>query len=169
MNFKKDTIDYEAFLALAQKMTDEQYGEESEYTSFHEVLEDFEYISEPITKTIDPSSSCDLTKVKRDKIKSALESTGNVVIGNFVLKIHRYQGSFDRAYKEKANEFSISLYEKKSKIHNKVHINKDYRFKEAPWLFYFKDPVKGGTGIPTDTLVEIVRWLQAITKMGIFI
>lgn len=170
MNFKKDTIDYEEFLKLAEKMTSEQYGEDSDYRSFQDVLDDHEYIPPAKeTRPIDPSSNSDLTKVKRDQIKEALTKTGNVTIGNFVLKIHRYQGSIERAAKERPNEYSISLYEMKNKMPKKVQVTTDYRFKEVPWLSYFKDPIKGGSGIPGETLVDIVRWLQAIVKMGIFI
>jgi hypothetical protein len=162
-------IDYQTFLELAKKMTEDQYGEEDR--SYQEILDEREYLaSQEIRKHIDASSSANISSMKRDKIKEAIVNNGNLVIHNFVIKIHRYQGSAEKAAYEKKDLFNISLHEKgKNKMHNKVQIMTDYRFKEMPWISYFRDPIKGGKDIPIDTLIEIIRYLQVISKMDIFL
>src|ERR1700722_10169851 len=113
----KETIDYEEFLKLAERMLASQY--EEDYGSYQEVLDNHIHISERIEKEIkpiDPGSSIDLSQAKRDKIREGIEKHGNVTIGPFVLKIHRYQGGSKKAGLEKPGQFSISVYEMENKM-----------------------------------------------------
>jgi hypothetical protein len=100
-------------------------------------------------QTIDPNKCIDLTNTKGDRIKDELGKTNNVMVGSFLLKLGR-----------NGNSFNPNLYEVIDKLHQSIKWEKDARFASVPW--------KGEGQVSLDKLVEIVRWLQMITKMSIF-
>ena len=45
---------------------------------------------------------------------------------------------------------------------------KDNRFKDCDWINYFKIPMCG-YDVPTDKVIDIVRWLQFVSKNPAFV
>lgn len=148
---KEKKIDYQQFLTLARKMLAEQYGEENDNKVFQEILEE---ASEPAPiRRIDPQSSIDLTNVKSDKLMENISKTGNVIVGKFVLKIIRG--------KSEPEALSFFLYEQgKDQIHRRIQ-ETDLRFRDALLLLSRPISLAG--------LVALVRHLQIISKMSIFL
>lgn len=173
MNSPKEQIDYEAFLDIAKKLTEEQYGEDNKYECFQDVLDDEAYtLSSPVVMEKQPifnvNGITDLTKVKSANLATEIKKAGNLQIGKFLIKIKRYAGQYEQA-KNRTGFLDINIFEEKNKIHKKINVNKDSRFKDVPWSEHFKDEVNAGNQIPFDTVVEIVRWLQVIDKLVAFI
>jgi hypothetical protein len=72
---------------------------------------------------------------------------------------------------------NISIFEMKNttpisgapcKMQYRANFHKDNRFKGKPWLELFS---KFGTAdnVPTETVVDIIKWLQVIQKIGVFL
>ena len=165
------SIDYEEFLNLAKSLVDEQY--DANVNDYQEVLDRGQEQLEKYQqqeKIIQANSSNNATDLKQEKIRAAIENSGNLEIGKFTLKILRPEGTRSKEYQKlREGLLNISIYEKGlDKLHRKVKVAEDNRFKEAEWISYFKDPLRSGREVPIETVVEIVTWLQAIEKMLLF-
>lgn len=167
MIFPKDKIDYEEFLKLAEKLTEEQYDEEVG-SNYQEVLDKHEWFPKPEQKTKAINVGVeDLTNTKYEDIAAKIKGQENIKIGKFLIKIKRYHGSAEK-YKNSETKLDITIMEEKEKIHRKVQIAKDTRFTEVPWISHFNGSVRDGLGLPAEVVVDIIRWLQVMDKMVIF-
>lgn len=156
------------FLERARKEMEEEYGDE-----LGEIIPEIDY-SVPSEKAIDPMSNAMLDNVGRERLEKALLSSGNCTIGRFILKIHRDKGAVAKRRDDKAGCLSVSLYEKGDDgLDRRVQMERDYRFREAPFLTYFDKPShkvqEVGKNVPIEDLVLLLRWLQAINNIGAFI
>lgn len=164
----------EEYLKLVEKFFNEQYDE----VPFIESLPNDAWIyadppAKDKMKLPGHDGITDLTNVKKDKIAEILHTCRNIKIGNFLVKITKYHGEPD--YEGGANfGLDICIYEEKvksnppSKIQYKVDVHKDTRFSGRVWIEHFNS-FKIGANIPLETVVEIVRWLQAIKRMSAFL
>jgi len=54
------------------------------------------------------------------------------------------------------------------KMSYKMDFSQDDRFSNRPWITYFNTQGRAHN-IPVETVVEIVRWLQALKRMNAFL
>lgn len=179
MSFNPD-MTLEEFIKLTEQFADERYGtsitaENSAnlvYTADN-ILAEAETRKERMEKLkmISDTSAWDLTDAPMALIKQKVQTTGNITAGRFSIKIR-----INKTEKDKTT-VNVNIYENKpykgqfgtNLILKKVDVLKDMRFDTRPWLTYFKNPVKGGYNIPIETAATIVRWCQAVHKMGAFL
>ena len=113
----------------------------------------------------------DLIDASEEEIKEKIHTTGNIKIGQFLIKIKNYKKDTKTTtinmaiYEERLNE----TYFGKNTIAKRVNIVKDLRFETCDWLKYFINPITSGINIPIETAAEIVRWLQGVVKLGAFL
>jgi hypothetical protein len=117
----------------------------------------------------------DATKFKKEEIQDALYKCMNIQIGNFLLKIDKYHGFPDTHGNGSNLTLDIQTWEKKYRTPSgnpcnmdfRVDLSKDDRFANRPWINLFNGCY--GSKVPVETVVEIVRWLQAIKRMTAFL
>jgi len=113
----------------------------------------------------------DATNLRKDQIKTAICKTQNIQVGSFSIKINGYYGTTPL----EKGVLSFSVYEKKTTTPNghpcnmdvRADLSKDNRFTDRPWLSYFKG--SGAYDVPIDTIVDIIRWMQAVKKLSAFL
>lgn len=116
---------------------------------------------------------CDLTNIKKNKMKDFIIKSTGIRVGQFVAKIIKSE------YSEKNMKdlvLDITLYEEKYKtslgnpavLLNKIDPVKDYRFSKCAWVSYWNN-FQVGKKVPIDTVVDIARWLQGVRKLTAFI
>ena len=175
--YMDEKVSLEEYLRLIEKYADELYGSENPDVDYDDIIPDWEeqetYYEAKEKPRFDYDAACDLTTANEDKIRVRLHLVGNIMVGKFLLKANRYTAGamFDKvAKKEDPGPFlTIAIYEQRKKLHDKVNLAKDVRFQGMPWIVYFKNPIASGKDIPFETVVEIVRWLQGISRLPSFL
>lgn len=166
------TLTKEEYLAMVAKLVDEQYGNDP--IEFQEPKEPLKVIMRGKERTL-PSLNLviDATKYKKEEIKDAVLRAANLRIDNFLIKIikHNYSDSEDgmpMTYNLNIYEESPHIYlNRPSKKITKLTPSKDSRMDTRPWLSYFVGDQ--AHCVTLDDLLNIIRWLQAIGKMGAFL
>jgi len=112
----------------------------------------------------------DILNHRKDQIKDALHKNINFRIGEFTIHI--------RKYKQTGDLLSLDIFVMQQKYQTpsgspcnmsyKADLFRDNRFINKPWLAYF-DSSGRGKDIPIETMVDIVRWLQALNRMNSFL
>lgn len=113
----------------------------------------------------------DAINLRKEHIKEALGKAKNIQVGSFTLHVSSYYG-LDPLQE---NTFSFTVYERKTKTPTgqpcsmdlKADLTKDNRFTGRPWLSYFKG--SHARDVPIDTIVDIIRWMQALKKLTAFL
>ena len=165
----------EEYLKLCRDLLQDQYGDDG--------IED--YIkpeawmpaeSDLKQKLSNPNNNgiTDLSSSKKDKIIEAIHKCSNVKVFNFIIKITSYHCQKDT--NGPFTSVNITIYETKREKHlgihknllSKINPNKDTRFENRSWLSYF-NTFESGINIPIEEIPDIVRWLQAISKLEAFI
>lgn len=163
------------YLELIQKLVDNQYDEAIEDYD----IEKMEWapaeaeIKAKIPK-LNNRGMIDLTNVKSSKLKEEILKCGNLRIGSFKVVLTHYHEVPTHAGAQFCVDLEIR--EEKLKTPNGQDCRIDYRadlltdsrFKNRPWLKYFTSG-SCGYNIPIDTVVEIVRWMQAIKRLTAFL
>lgn len=152
-------MNYDEFLKLIEQCLDKSFEDE-------ETEHDYIPYTTP-KKSINTLSQLnkitDLTNAKKDKILETITNGGNIKIYDFNIIIKKYT--------EYNLNYTISIYEdnkNSNKMQSKVDVLSDYRFNECKWKHKFQHNYKIGTGIELETLYDIIKWLQAIKKLTIF-
>ena len=117
-----------------------------------------------------PIGSVDALNLKRDAIEKAIITCQQVSVGNFLLLIK------DKQENNKSFDYNVILYETIYKTANnipcniktKTNIAKDSRFEGRPWRNLFNQ-FGSKANIPGKTLVDVIKYLQAIEKMPAFL
>ena len=119
-------------------------------------------------------STSDATNLHRDQIKKAIKNTRNIQCGPFSIKIKGYYQS-----EKLDNDFMhLDVYERRTKTPTGQKCNMDYRadltsdkrFADRPWIIYFsKDNPGIAKNVPIDTVVDIIKWMQALKKLTVFL
>lgn len=162
------------YLDLVQKLVDRQYDDAVDNYD----IEQMEWIpSEPEIKQkihqANNAGTIDLTHVKSSKIKEEILKCSNLRVGAFKVRVVRYNGVPSKNGAQMA--LSLKVWEERNQTPSgmqcqmdyPMHFNKDNRFDGRPWLKYFQDNT--AHNVPIDTVVEIVRWLQAVHKLTAFL
>lgn len=169
------TFTEQEYLDLVTKLADQQYDQLEEDTDLENIFWD---PSEPKIKekivASQNTGTLDLTKIKKDKIKELLFKHNHIKIYDFLIRITEYHGE---PSKGGANlTVNITLYHERHKTELSgtpckmtvpFSIDKDNRFQTRPWISYFVGPY--GKEIPTDILIEIIRYMQVVSKLPAFL
>lgn len=109
----------------------------------------------------------DLTEAMMPAIKEGVKKGGNLRMGNFIIKVKDFKMGAD-GYETA----TVDIHEERKSgsmiIPQRVVVLKDNRFRDRPWLKYFEKNIAGGKNIPLKTAAEVVRWCQAINRIGAF-
>lgn len=161
------------YLELCRALAEAQYDSTEE-----EELVEMEWIpSEPPAKkrfAPNTNGTIDMTDTRSNLIRNLLWKCTNIKVGNFKIKINSYTG--EPGQHGALVSMRLSVWEEKHKTPNghpcrmdfPVNWAKDNRFTGRPWLKYFTGGYENGT-IPIDTVVDIIRWMQAIKKLTAFL
>jgi hypothetical protein len=164
----------EEYLALCQKLVDQQYDDAVDDYDISK-MEWIPAESEAKERMIKVNNNgmIDLTHVRSTKIKEEIFKCGNLKVGDFKIIISHYSGVPSQ---EGANlTCNLRFMGHQSKTMNGmpcnmdsfVNIAKDNRFFGRPWLKYFHG--SNADNVPIDTVVDIIRWMQAIKKLTAFL
>lgn len=120
----------------------------------------------------------DVTKYRKEQIQDALYKCMNVQVGDFFIKIDSYHGQPDKFGKGANLTMDIEVWEKRYQTPSgapcnmdfRIDWSKDNRFFGRKWLSYFGGGTRSsGINVPVDTVIEIVRWMQALKRIGAFL
>lgn len=172
------TFTKQEYLELVSKLTEQQYDQLAEE-------DEEEYIewtpSEPEIKEklvrIRSDAVTDLTNAKKKDLANLIFKSTNLKIHNFTIKITTYHGEPDE--KGATLNVGFTLYHEVNETPNlhapcrmtyPCNVYKDSRFKGRTWLKFF-DVATGShaTNIPTETLIDIIRWIQVVVKYPAFL
>jgi hypothetical protein len=161
------------YLDLVQKLVDQQYDDAEDQNDV--VMEWIPSESEAKKKMVQANTNgvIDLTNVKSGKIKESLFKCTNLQVGSFKIRITRYNGA--PSQDGTRIDMDLEVYEAKTKtpsghpckVDYPVDFYKDNRFANKSWIKYFRRYC--GDNVPADTVVEIIRWFQAVTKLNAFL
>lgn len=168
------------YLKILQELVDQQYNDTN--TQDIEQEDTWIYAESPLLEKIKKSKPnyhgvIDVTNFKRHKIRDALYDYMQFRVGEFLIKIITYQGESNKKLADDAKTtVNVSLWEKKfttpsgnpCNMDFKLNILKDNRFHGKPWLLLFNSS-GSGYNIPITTMIDIIRWMQAIQKLTAFL
>lgn len=177
----------EEYLALCQKLVDQQYDNAIDDYD----VEKMEWIpAEPEIKhhiQQNVNGMIDLTHVKSSEIQKQIQLCTNFKVGKFKFRLNRYfdflrNGTSTMSVQPPKNgekytmKFSMEVWEEKDRTPNgmpckidfPIALAKDNRFTGRPWLKHFTGN-GSGRDLTIETVVEIVRWMQAVKKLTAFL
>jgi hypothetical protein len=162
------------YLELLQRITNQQYDDAIDDYDINKM----EWIpAEPEIKEKIKAQTwgmIDLTHVKSSKIKEEIQKCTNLKAGAFKLRVSRYNGvpsqqgaklCLDLCVMEERTQTPSG---RPCKVDYPMNFSKDSRFSKCHWVKYF-DAAGQGTNVPLDTVVEIIRWMQAAKKLSAFL
>lgn len=162
------------YIELCLKLVDQQYDNITD--DYH--IEDTEWIpAESVAKEkmvkANRNGMMDLTHVKSDKIKEEIFKCGNLKVGDFKIIISHYSGVPSQEGAQLCCGLQLIGHQNQTmngmpcNMDRAVNLKLDNRFNGRPWLKYFNE--SHANNVPIDTVVDIVRWLQAIKKLTCFL
>lgn len=164
------------YLKYLKELTNEQYSfyDDEEETEKDTADNSWVWAEPPAKekmKIIVFNGVVDATELRKDQIKESLGKAKNIKVGEFTLRIRDVYG---RDPLEKG-VLSLEVYEKRTKtptgqpcnMDYRCDLSKDKRFASRPWLSYFKG--SWGRDVPIDTIIDIVRWMQALKRLTVFL
>jgi len=145
------------YLEKLMKIEEEGYGE---------TFDSIEQLRKKIEKKI-IGGNIDATNLKKIAINKIIYNYQQITVGNFMIVASQNTST---------DTFNLVIHEKVFKtisglpcnIQNKVKISKDDRFNGKSWAKEFNS-VWGAKNISPADYVDIVKWLQAITKLTCFL
>jgi len=163
------------YLDLIQKLVDHQYDDAIDDYD----IDKMEWIpAEAEIKAKIPKLNnrgmIDLTHVKSSKLKEEILKCGNLRVGSFKVVLTHYHGVPSQSGAQLCVDLEVREEKTKTpsgqecRVDYRADLLKDSRFKGRPWLKYFSNG-SCGSNIPIDTVVEIVRWMQAVKKLSAFL
>jgi hypothetical protein len=163
------------YLKLIQEYTDQQYGDALDDYNIAEMewIPAEPEIKQKLTQPIN-NATVDLLNVPSDKIKEEMVKGNYLIVGKFKIKVNRYQGTPTKDGTQLT--MSIKVWEMMThtpnghpcKIDFPMHFHKDNRFNTRPWIQHFNADGEAWA-VPVDTMVEIIRWMQAVKKLSAFL
>lgn len=142
-NQKSDKL--EDFLTMCQDIQDYQYGKVENETD---------------------NEMVDITNTKSNDIKNQLIESNTLRVGNFVVEVEYFDN--DSTVSMTIKEFSFRTPAGFAcKMQQNFSLEDDNRFSGKTWLKSFK--YNRSCRIPINTAIEIIRWLQAINKLALFL
>lgn len=172
-----NSISKEEYLKLLEEISNHQYDDEED--DVPNVEDDSWIWAESPAKDrmmrLNHHGVIDVTKFRKEKIRDALYKCTNIQVGSFMIRISTYHGYPDKLGKGTDLTMDIETWEKRYKTPSgnpcnmdfRVDLSDDNRFTGRPWLLLFKG--SSARKIPVETVVEIIRWMQAIKRMTAFL
>lgn len=168
----------EDYLRLLEQYANDQYGNEDPILNIDDFQDAWIPAESPAKErmiTANAYGSIDLTNVKKEKIIEALYKCTNLKIGNFLIKITRYSGQPDKNNQGPDLTMDVSIWEDKFKTPSgnpckmtyRVNFKKDTRFDTRPWAKLFGNG--SASKVPNETVIDIIRWMQALNRMTAFL
>jgi len=161
------------YLDLIQSLVDQQYDDAIEDYD----IDKMEWIpaESEIKKKLESLNHhgmIDLTNVKSTKLKEEIKKCANLRVGAFKIALTSIRPNpikgdvgYDLEIREERTKTPSG---QPCRVDYRVDLTKDSRFRGRPWLKYFL-----GNGVasnvPIDSVVEIVRWMQAVKKLTAFL
>jgi len=118
----------------------------------------------------------DVLNYRKEQIRDAIYKSMNLQVGEFIIHIRRYGGhpKDKQLYGPLVLDIDVMQEKLKTpsgspcKMSYRFDLFQDNRFAKQPWITHFN---AGGSArdIPVETVVEIVRWMQALRRMNAFL
>jgi hypothetical protein len=179
-----NNVSKEEYLRLIEEYVNDQYGDNDgdETTLDVGAFEGGWIPADPPAKermknALGGGSSCiDLTTAKKDKISDALYKYHNIKVGEFIIRIEEYHGRPGKTGKTVNLTMDVSVWEEvyrtpsgtPCKMTYRKNFHQDNKFDKRPWLNYFSNS-GDAHNIPADTVVDVIRWMQALKRMTAFL
>jgi hypothetical protein len=176
MNF----ISKEEYLKLIESAQDDQEGyDQIDNYDISDVWMQVEYPNkEKMLRAREASTHgmIDVLKYRKEQIRDAIYKYMNLQVGEFTIHIKRYNGHPKDKQLHGPLTLDISIMQEKHKTPSgspckmsyKFDFFQDNRFTKQPWITYFN--ASGyANDIPVETLVEVIRWLQALRRLNSFL
>jgi len=176
------TISMEEFLKLINEIVEEEerdskFSDEyfEEGTSLPSVFEILNKMKDPPKKAVqlsNKSGTIDVENMKNNEILRHVKTKNEFKVGDFI--IHVSDGS-------KVDHVNIHILENQRKTASgfpcnmlvKKNVISDKRFASCPWLSYFSGkygvPRRTAYDVPTEEIINIIKWVKAINKMTAFL
>ena len=163
------------YFELIKKLVNQQYNQEED-----NIVDDLSGSWIPAESEIkqkiklkENSGLCDLTNVKKNKMKELIVKSSGFRVGKFIAKIVKSE-YYDKDMKDLI--LDLTIYEEKYKtpsggpgmLLNKIDPIKDFRFSKCQWTSYW-NTLHIGKKIPIETVLDIARWMQGVNKLVSFI
>lgn len=174
-------ISKEEYQKILEEIYNEQYNDEPET----DLIPDDSWIpAESSAKeamlraTNNKHGIIDVTKFRKEKIQDALYKCMNIQVGGFLIRIDSYNGEPGKLSKGATLSLDIEVWEKRFKTPSgnpcnmdfRMDWSKDNRFFGRPWLKHFGNGNSSSAhDVPVETVIEIVRWMQALKRMNAFL
>lgn len=182
------TITKEEYLQLIEQYANDQYGDRYDteegapyelgaFIQEHWLPAESEAKEKMLVARNRNENGCiDLTTVKKDKLHDALYKYTNVKVSEFIIRIEEYHGKPGKTGKTVNLTMDIAVWEEvyrtpsgaPCKMTYRKNFHQDNRFDKRPWLNYFNNSGEAHN-IPTETVVEVIRWMQALKRMTAFL
>ena len=172
-------FNHRQYLDLCQQLAEEQYD------TFDDVVEDvgeMEWIpAEPEAKIkmeryrdTSGSGMIDLTGVKSSQIKDQLFKGTFFRVGAFKIKITRYNAVPSKDGSQLTMD--VAIWEEKfftpsgrpCKMDYPLAPDRDERFSAKAWARKYFAGSSSACNMPIDAVVEVIKWLGAVKKIGAF-
>lgn len=117
----------------------------------------------------------DVLKYRKEQIRDAIYKCMNLQVGEFIIHIRRYNGHPKDKQLNGPLTLDINLMQERYRTPSGAPCKMQYtfnpfldnRFTNQPWLTYFD---RGwAKDIPVETMVDIIRWMQALRRMTAFL
>lgn len=162
----KNKINKEDYLKLLDAVLKEQQIEDLEVNK--EYLEEVE---RPIPKRflyVEGQGTIHATDMTREQINAVWKNQGNIIVGNFLLKVSSFI-PIDGRSNEEWIQFHLYDYEKDEKgkvMSTKIEIYNDIRFTDWKNL---TDKKMKPINASINTTLDMIEWLQKLDRLGAFI
>lgn len=174
-------ISKDDYLKLLEDLSNDQYGSD-DYSDEQHIPDEAWIPSESGVKEMirfkNLHGKIDVTKYRKEQIQDALYKCMNIQVGEFLIKIESYHGQPDKFGKGANLTMDIEIWEKRyvtptgrpCNMDFRIDWSKDNRFFGRKWLSYFSGGTRSSAfNVPVETVIEIVRWMQALKRMTAFL
>lgn len=161
------------YLALVTKFVDEQYGKEIDPIEDHPTFDTIKHGKDRIV--LNSNTVINATNFKKEEIKDAILRAANLRVDNFLIKVikHNYNSEDENGIPV---SYNLSIFEESpyvylnrpSKKITKIVPSKDSRMDTRPWAQYFGTSDQASY-MTLDSFLDMIRWLQAMSKLGAFL
>lgn len=168
-----NSITKEEYLALINKLLDQQYSDDGEKpeTENHWIPAESP-LKDKIPFAVQ-NGVIDLTNAKKDKIKPSLMNAGSFKVDNFLIKVTKRQ---TQGIVGSNLTLDLEVYEEKFRTPSgnpcrmtyRLDIKNDPRFEQCRCLSNFG----GGhysRNVTSEVFFDLVRWMQALKRMTAFL
>lgn len=127
-------------------------------------------------RTANAHGMIDVLKYRKEQIRDAIYKYMNLQVGEFTIHIRSYNGHPKDKQLDGPLVLDIDVMQEKHKTPSgapckmsyKFNFFQDNRFANQPWISKFSSSGKA-RDIPVETVVEVIRWMQALRRLNSFL